>query len=95
MSERVYNPRIVCRDGFSISVQVNGDFGSYCTPRTNAGPHTHMEGGFPSDEPSQQLAVYAENRDDLCETVYPYVPRKVFEREFELHGGIIEGKLPE
>jgi hypothetical protein len=54
-----------------------------------------MEGGFPSYEPSQQLAVYAENRDDLCETVYPYVPRKVFEREFELHGGIVEGKLPE
>jgi hypothetical protein len=54
-----------------------------------------MEGGFPSYEPSQQLAVYAENRDDLCETVYPYVPREVFEREFELHGGIVEGKLPE
>ena len=54
-----------------------------------------MEGGFPSVEPSQQLAAYAENRDDLCETVYPYVPREVFEREFESHGGIVEGKLPE
>jgi hypothetical protein len=54
-----------------------------------------MEGGFPSVEPSQQLAVYAENRDDLCDTVYPYVPREVFEREFEAHGGIVEGCLPD
>lgn len=88
-----YNPPIVCADGFSMSVQAHEH--SYCTPRQAEGPHTHMEGGFPSVEPSQQLAVYAENRDDLCETVYPYVPREVFEREFELHGGIVEGRLPE
>ena len=88
-----YNPPIVCADGFSMSVQAHEH--SYCTPRQSEGPHTHMEGGFPVPEPSQQLAVYAENRDDLCETVYPYVPREVFEREFELHGGIVEGKLPE
>jgi hypothetical protein len=85
-----YNPRIVCADGFSMSVQARDS--TYCTPRTDEGPHTHMEGGFPSYEPSQQLAVYAENRDDLCETVYPYVPRKVFEREFELHGGIVQDR---
>jgi|TARA_B100000085_G_C18503929_1_gene496721 hypothetical protein len=90
---RDYNPRIVCADGFSISVQAFDT--SYCTPRQDEGPHTHMEGGFPSVEPSQQLAVYAENRDDLCETVYPYVPREVFEREFALHGGIVEGCLPD
>ena len=88
-----YNPRIVCADGFTISVQARDS--SYCTPRTSEGPHTHMEGGFPSVEPSQQLAVYAENRDDLCETVHPYVPREVFAREFELHGGIVKGCLPE
>jgi hypothetical protein len=88
-----FNPLIVCKDGFTMSVQACE--GHYCIPRQDKGPHTHMEGGFPSDEPRPQLAVYAENRDDLCETVYPYVPRKVFEREFELHGGIVEGKLPE
>ena len=90
---RDYDTRIVCADGFSISVQAFDT--SYCTPRQDEGPHTHMEGGFPSVEPSQQLAVYAENRDDLCETVYPYVPREVFEREFALHGGIVEGCLPD
>ena len=90
---RILNPLIVCADGFTMSVQARDS--TYCTPRTDEGPHTHMEGGFPSDEPSQQLAVYAENRDNLCETVYRYVPRVVFEREFELHGGIVEGRLPE
>jgi hypothetical protein len=84
-----YNPPIVCADGFSMSVQAHE--GSYCTPRRVR----YMEGRFPNAHPSHQLAVYAENRDDLCETVYPYVPRKVFEREFELHGGIVQGRLPE
>jgi hypothetical protein len=97
MSERVYNPRIVCADGFSISVQANGDFGSYCTPRKNDVPHTHMEGGFPSMIPHKELLEYAEGGEfkDPCDTVYPYVPREVFEREFELHGGIVEGCLPD
>ena len=44
-----YNPRIVCADGFSMSVQAHA--GSYCTPRQNEGPHTHMEGGYPSSAP--------------------------------------------
>ena len=93
---RNHNPRIVCRDGFSISVQADGDWGSYCTPRTSAGPHTHMEGGFPSSPPlDPELLASAEKRHgDPTDTVYPYVPREVFEREFELHGGIVEGKLP-
>lgn len=91
-----FNPHIVCADGFTISVQAR-EF-SYCTPRRNEGPHTHMEGGFPSSKPlSTELLDYAElcGTDDYTGTVYPYVPREVFEREFELHGGIVEGKLPD
>ena len=92
------NPRIVCADGFSMSVQAN-EF-CYCTPRQNEGPHTHMEGGFPSSPPlDPELLEARENSydedGDPCETVYPYVPREVFEREFELHGGIVEGCLPD
>lgn len=92
-----YNPLIKCADGFTMSVQAR-EF-SYCTPRRNAGPHTHMEGGFPSSPPlDPELLDMRENiyeDGDPCETVYPYVPREVFEREFELHGGIVEGKLPD
>ena len=96
-----HNPRIVCADGFSMSVQAR-EF-SYCTPRQNEGPHTHMEGGFPSSTPLdpelRQAAedlhgLMDESECDFTETVYPYVAREVFEREFELHGGIVEGSLP-
>ncbi len=97
-----YNPRIVCADGFTMSVQAHEY--SYCTPRQNEGPHTHMEGGFPSSPPlDPELLESRENacnphqgyEGDPCETVYPYVAREVFEREFALHGGIVYGKLPE
>lgn len=91
-----HNPRIVCADGFSISVQAFDT--SYCTPRENNVPHTHMEGGFPSSKPlNPELLEYAElcGTDDYTETVYGYVPREVFEREFELHGGMVEGRLPD
>ena len=94
-----FNPLIVCADGFTMSVQAHEY--SYCTPRQAEGPHTHMEGGFPSSAPlDPELLAHRENadgwaEDDPCDTVYPYVPRKVFEREFELHGGIVEGKLPD
>ena len=92
-----HNPRIVCRDGFSMSVQAFSH--SYCLPRQDEGPHTHMEGGFPSSAPlDPELLESRENihnDGDPCETVYPYVAREVFEREFALHGGIVEGKLPE
>ena len=95
---RDYNPRIVCADGFSISVQAFSS--SYCLPRQDEGPHTHMEGGFPSSAPlDPELLRSAESfgweEFDPTETVYPYVAREVFEREFALHGGIVEGSLPE
>jgi len=99
---RFHNPRIVCADGFSMSVQAHES--SYCTPRQAEGPHTHMEGGFPSSTPlDAELRQYAEalygcddeSECDFTETVYPYVAREVFEREFALHGGIVEGSLPE
>jgi hypothetical protein len=89
-----HNPRIVCADGFSISVQAHHF--AYCKPRQSEGPHTHMEGGFPSMIPGEELLGYMEGGEfkDPCDTVYPYVPREIFEREFEAHGGIVEGKLP-
>jgi hypothetical protein len=98
----LHNPRIVCADGFSMSVQAHES--SYCIPRKSFVAHTHMEGGFPSSTPlDPELRKFAEDlygcddesECDFTETVYGYVPREVFEREFELHGGIVEGKLPE
>lgn len=94
----IHNPRIVCADGFSMSVQAHES--SYCIPRQDGVAHTHMEGGFPSSTPlDDELKKFAENAIygddcDYTETVYGYVPREVFIREFELHGGIVEGCLP-
>jgi hypothetical protein len=91
------NPRIVCSDGFSMSVQAC-EF-NYCTPRQDGVPHTHMEGGFPSSPPLDPELLQSRegmnSGDDPTETVYPYVAREVFEREFALHGGIVEGSLPD
>ena len=70
----------------------------YCIPQADEGPHTHMEGGFPSSKPlDPELLKDASinSTNNYTETVYPYVAREVFEREFELHGGIVEGRLPE
>lgn len=92
------NPRIICADGFAMSVQASSY--NYCLPREDGIQHTHLEGGFPSSPPlDPELLAARENSyeegGDPCDTVYPYIPREVFEREFELHGGIVEGCLPE
>ena len=87
-----HNPRITCTDGFTISVQAHD--GSYCT-RDDSGSPTHVECGFPSTTPkTADMCRYAEDID-YTETVYGYVAREVFEREFALHGGIVEGRLPD
>jgi len=33
--------------------------------------------------------------DDYTDTVYPYVSVEIAQEELELHGGIVEGRLPE
>lgn len=87
------NKRIVCKDGFSISVQASES--SYCNPRGDEGPYTHVECGFPSSEPKGELLEFAEDPDEPTQTVYPYVPVSIVMAELELHGGIESGKLPE
>ena len=82
------NPRFVCKDGFSISVQGNGY--AYCTPRLDDATYTHVECGFPSSTPiTKELIDYAENPDLLCETVYGYVPVYVVINELNAHGGLV------
>lgn len=92
----MHSTRIICADGFSISVQASSLH--YCLPREDNIPHTHMEGGYPSSTPlDPELLGMAEMMNkgaDPTQTVYPYVAREVFEREFALHGGIVEGSLP-
>jgi len=83
---RECTPRIICADGFSMSVQVGE--GIYCSPRVNdAALYTAAEVGFPLDmEPL--LMEYAESPDNPTGTVYPWVPIDVIEKVIEKHGGM-------
>ena len=80
-------PRVICADGFSISVQANEY--AYCSPRiTYPGEYTKVELGYPS-EPDELIEEYAEDWDDLTDTVYGYVPIEVVDKLLEKHGGIV------
>ena len=93
-----HNPKIICKDGFTMSVQARES--AYCEPREDypTTPYTHVECGFPSSTPTtKELREYAELFDepyDYCGTVYPYVPIAIVQAELDAHGGIVEGRFP-
>lgn len=67
-------PRIVCSDGFSVSIQAS--VFHYCSPRNNFGPYDRFEIGFPSS-PVISWLNYAEGNvelEDATGLVYPQVP---------------------
>jgi hypothetical protein len=80
-------PRIVCADGFSMSVQASSFH--YCSPRCNAGPWESFEIGFPSAN-ERILAAYKQGYRNTkqTETVFPYVPVSVILKIIKKHGGI-------
>jgi len=82
-----YRPRarLVCVDGFSVSAQAS-DF-AYCSPRDDRGPWESVECGYPSEE-IPEWAKWAEDKDNLTETVYGWVPVAVVEKTINDHGGI-------
>ena len=84
-------PKIICSDGFTMSVQVGSSL--YSTPKKVAKRYSTVEIGFPSeDEPL--IEKYAESYYDpdvdfkYTETVYPYVPVRVVDKVLKKHGGI-------
>ena len=77
--------RIVCNDGFSMSVQ--GGYGHYCSPRTESEYYKSMEIGFPSEE-EPLIFEYAENKNHYTETVYGWVPVEIIQEVIDKHGGI-------
>ena len=83
--------RIVCADGFNMSVQASE--ASYSEPRNNSGPYTAVEVGFPSSEDSI-LLQYAENPDRPTDSVYGWVPIDIVQLCIEAHGGMVFGELP-
>ena len=83
-------PRIVCKDGTSLSVQVGESL--YCIPRNSEGPWTHVEVGFIRDEQENSLNApeswkeYADT-GELDSDVFGYVPFELVEEFIAAHGG--------
>jgi len=79
------------KSGFSVSAQASSF--NYSTPRTDGGPYTHIELGFPS-APESLIIGYAETPDQPTETVYGYVPVGLFQALIVKHGGVESGEHP-
>ena len=87
-------PRIHCKDGFSISIQVN--YGNNCASEN--GPYTFgtnwelVEWGFPSehiDAKKYNAENYLEEEEiDTTQTVGGYVEIELMDKLLQEHGGI-------
>jgi len=93
-------PRLVCKDGFSMSVQAspthysepNGS--TYTDFKLNDSNviHTHFEIGFPNESESIILK-YAEDIDKPTDTVYARVPLNRILKAIKKHGGLDNDRL--
>ena len=86
-----HNNKVVCKDGFSMSVQASER--NYCSPRDDVGPYTAVEVGFPSSY-DLFLHEYADNPETPTESVYGWVPTVVVQLCIDSHGGMISGEIP-
>jgi len=78
--------RLVCHDGFSISVQAGEH--AYCGPRRNDADYYYLlECGFPSEVPDLIMS-YAETPSEPLQTVFGYVPVDLVQELLDSHGGI-------
>ena len=83
-------PHVVCKDGFKMSVQAGQSL--YSEPKDVTNHYEEMEIGFPSKE-ENLIASYADDEENLCDTVYGYVPCSIIDAVIEKHGGIDESKI--
>jgi len=89
------NPRIICTDGVSLSVQASSYH--YCSPRIDELDHwtdySSVEVGFiknANDEdftPPDDWKAYAE--DGFPSDVYSFVPTQMVKEFIEKHGGTV------
>ena len=86
-------PHIICKDGFSMSVQVG--YSLYSTPKKVAKRYSAVEIGYPSEheplieEYAELIPFFHEDEEpDYTHTVYPYVPVAVVDKVLKKHGGI-------
>ena len=81
-------PVIKCADGAELSVQASRTH--YCTPRTDTGPYSEVEIGFPTVAPPDSWERYFDGdwvKDGPTNSVYAYVPIEMVREYVRLHGG--------
>ena len=80
--------RLLLADGTSLSIQASD--GHYSEPRktTAYSKYESFEIGFPSCEIAE-IKQFAEDENDLTETVYPYVPKQIILDLIESRGGVV------
>ena len=84
---KTLSPNHVCADGLRVSVQASECH--YSLPRGEKGPYSHVELGYPSEIPPEDILEYAEDREDPFGTVYPYVPIELVYKWLQAHGGAL------
>lgn len=86
------NKKVVCKDGFEMSVQANE--GAYCSPRiTGAERYDSCEVGYPSEH-EELILEFAEDPDSAPNTVYGWVPTDRISLVIAKHGGMVSGEVP-
>jgi len=83
--EQKIKPRIICNDGFKMSVQ--GSQYHYCKPRIDTDSYSELEIGYPTEK-ENLILKFAEDRKNPCDTVYPYVPIELIDKIIKKHKGI-------
>ena len=87
-----HTPYVICKDGFKMSVQAGQSL--YSEPRDVVDSYEEAEIGYPSEEESL-ITSYAEDNENLCDTVYGDVPCSIIDQVIEKDGGIDESKIKE
>ena len=79
---------IVCRDGFTMSVQASDTH--YCCPRANLedGNYSAWEVGFPNKKDKKLLPFIEVEGGDPKKNVYPFVPTEIILDVIKKHHGL-------
>ncbi len=91
--QSIVTPRIVCKDGFTVSVQAGSAM--YSTPREDElEAYEEYELGWPTKREKllddYAEAWYEDGPKDYTKIIYAYVPKDVVNKVIRKHGGIVD-----
>jgi len=84
--------RVLCADGFSVSIQAGNH--NYSVPRMDSAKvYESVELGFPN-RPCIFILGFAEDPENPIDSVYGYVPAHIVRKMIAAHGGVVSGEVP-